>query len=350
MTRTQIRQLMQNRQADTTPDSTSMDLSGATKMPTRPAPANASENQPVLPPEIPQVFLPQQQSFAGDSRVYEPAIVGSARVHYTDSRKGVSAIESLVLLASLEPGDKQVEWSRSQAITLSDDALQTAAQQPCRFAEIPAAATKQKNFGLWEKSLADYLYRTRRFELLLIPSLGVTSKPGESERDFRIRVAQLSREERDRQLEMLRQKHSARLRSAQDRVRRAEEAVDRETQESSSAKFDSAISLGASILGAVLGRKKLGSTSIGRAATAARGMGRAAKSADDVRRAQGRLADSQQRLRELEDDLADEARQLRDRFDASMDAFQTVQIKPRKSDIEVRLVALAWVPVQAAQQ
>ena len=48
----------------------------------------------------------------------------------------------------------------------------------------------------WSKSFVDALYRSETIELRKSPSLGVSSTPSESERDFRIRLQQAAKEAR----------------------------------------------------------------------------------------------------------------------------------------------------------
>ncbi len=207
----------------------------------------------------------------GDGQlVYESSILGLAHVHFADTRKGLSADETLILLGSLDTVSQRVDWANAQLLQVTSDELQMEPQQPCQFAELPAAVSQSKSFKVWRKSLSDELYRKQRFPLLKSRNLGVYSEPGENERDFRIRIAQQAREERDRRIEQLRQKLASKLRKVEERIHRAELTVDREEQEATSAKMDSIISVGTTILRTVLGRKKLSSTSLGRVATSAR--------------------------------------------------------------------------------
>ena len=204
-----------------------------------------------------------------------------------------------------------------------------------------------KNYRQWEKDLDDFLYRTRRYDLFKCEDLGEYSEPGESERDFRIRLAERAREERDLEIEKLRRKYESKIRTLEDRVRRAEQKVERERQEASSAKMQSAISFGATILSAVFGRKVLSSTNIGRASTAARGFDRASKQRQDVTRAEEDMFAYQEQLEDLERQLQDEIDHIADKLDPLTVPLETIQLKPRKTDIEIRLLALAWIPCSA---
>ena len=83
------------------------------------------------------------------------------------------------------------------------------------------AATKARSYRGWTKDFADALYRSRRYSLYRSPSLDELSEPGESARDFRIRLADRAREARDEAVEALRKRYASKLKTLGDRVRRA---------------------------------------------------------------------------------------------------------------------------------
>jgi len=64
----------------------------------------------------------------------------------------------------------------------------------------------------------------QKLELFHCPSLDQLSKPGESERDFRIRLQQAAREARDRQADELKKKYAPKLAALGERKRKAEQA------------------------------------------------------------------------------------------------------------------------------
>ena len=68
----------------------------------------------------------------------------------------------------------------------------------------------------------------------------------------------------------------------EDRIRRAEERVAREQSQFQQQSVQTAISMGATVLGALFGRKLASAGTIGRATTAARGAGRAMREHEDV--------------------------------------------------------------------
>ena len=77
---------------------------------------------------------------------------------------------------------------------------------------------------------------------------------GESERDFRIRLQLEARTARDEAVDAVRKKYAPKQAALAERLRRAEQAVERETQQASDQKMQTAVSVGATLL-ALFGRK-----------------------------------------------------------------------------------------------
>jgi hypothetical protein len=308
---------------------------------------------------VPQVFLHGGPGTGGAPTRYQPRLLGLANVAFVDTRKGLEAHEKLALLAAIGDDPVALEWDDAAPAELADDepagddwraAGNDASAAGAAFAPLPGPATDAKRYARWSKAFADWIYRRRRYELFKSPSLGEISRPGESERDFRIRLTDRAREERDAQLDALRNKYASKFRTLRDRIERAELAVQREKHQAGDAKVQAAISFGSTLLSAVLGRSPLTSGTLGKATTTARGASRASRQADDVRRARAQLEGYREQLEALETEFHQAADEVRVRLDPTMEQFETVTLKPRKSDIDVRLVALAWVPEERLTQ
>src|SRR4029453_4392708 len=101
-------------------------------------------------------------------------------------------------------------------------------------------------------------------EVLRCPLADLVSAPGGTESEFRARVALVLREKRDAAVEALRRKYAPKLTTLEDQVRRGQDRIERERSQLSDQKLNTALSVGTSILGALLGRKKLSVTNMGR--------------------------------------------------------------------------------------
>ena len=209
---------------------------------------------------------------------------------------------------------------------------------------MPPEAAKARSYLAWGKAYAEWLYRTRRLELLRSPATGVVSRPGEAERDFRIRLQTAAREKRDAVVEKVRGGYAPRIARLEERIRAAEAAVEREQAQSTQQSLQTAVSIGATILGAFLGRKTVSAASLGRATTAVRGAGRAMKEREDVGRAAGNVQELAAQRDELQQAMDDEIARVQAAVDPLTEQLESVAIAPKKKDVAVSMTALAWVP------
>jgi hypothetical protein len=308
------------------------------------APASpAKSDKPILPPEITQYYIPVRSSSANATLTYQPMLLGTSEVHYSSS-KTVDVAQQLTLLAAIGDGPVALDWSQATQLDLPVGDLESEPQPNAQFAEVPAAATKAKSYASWQKDLSGWLYRNQRVELLESPTLNVVSNPGESERDFRVRLQQLAREGRDDAVEKLRRKYAPKFAQLEERKRRAEQAVAREAEQAQGQKVQTAISFGATLLSSFLGRKRTSLSTLGRATTAARGVSRSMKESQDVDRAQDNVAAVTQQIADLEAEFQAETKELEGSFDPQTEALEKVNLKPTKANISVKLVTLAWAP------
>ena len=93
-----------------------------------------------------------------------------------------------------------------------------------------------------------------------------------------------------------------------------------------------------------MGRKRVGMSTVGRATTAARGVSRSMKEANDVGRAEETVAAVEQRLAALEADFNAEVEALARSYDPHTERLETVSLKPTKANINVKLLTLVWAP------
>lgn len=302
-------------------------------------------SRPMLPPDVPQHFIPIRGSQpSGSALIYQPMLLGASQVRVSDSKAGVDVTQDVTVLAPISDGAVAVDWNGAMEASLAVADLESAPPDGAQFGSVPGAASKAKSYETWGKDFSGWLFRTQKVDLLKSPSAKDVSKPCESERDFRVRLQQSGREARDKQSDSLRQKYAPKIAALQDRIRRAGQMVERQQAESRASQMQAAISVGASILGAFLGRKTISATNIGRATTAIRGAGRAIKESGDVGQAEENVSALQQQLADLEAQFKRETDALVAATDPLNEKLETISLKPTKTNITVKLVALAWTP------
>jgi hypothetical protein len=347
LTRTQIKQLMDPVRPSQPAAPAATPPAGAPAAPTgkerATAPASA---RPVLPPEVPQFFLPPRAATPeGGSLHYEPMLLGIGKVYYASAKVGVAAQKEVCLITEFSGAASRVDWDGAQEAQIREGDLEKVPHDPdSSYGELPPEGSSPKSYAAWGNAFRDWIYRNRKLELLKSPSLGIVSEPGEPERDFRIRLTQGAREKRDLQIERLRKKYAPRIAALQDRIRRAEQAVEREKAQATQQKLSTAISFGATLLSALTGRKAVSQSTLGRAATTARGASRTMKEAQDVARAAESVEALARQLGELQALLDQETAEVKASADPMAEELEPCEVRPKKADISVSLVSLAWFP------
>ncbi|HEU5180819.1 MAG TPA: DUF87 domain-containing protein [Candidatus Polarisedimenticolia bacterium] len=297
----------------------------------------------LLPAGIKEVFLRLRvQASPGTRLVYRPALLGSARLHFTQVKPRLDMWQEAWLLADLKGGAEDI-WNEARSLE-GEPALDESPAAGASFDPLPEPAGKSKSYQDWKLSLVDALYRRRILTIFSSSRPADVSRLGETEGDFRTRLGMALREKRDQEVEALRQRHAAKLAVLQDRIRRAEQRVSVQQSQYDAQKVQTAISAGATILGALFGRKTFSAGGLGKATTTARGVGRAAREREDVGRAEESLEDLRQQLADLQAKVESEAEALRSGSEAASLPLEKVELHPRKGDIQPRDVLLVWTP------
>jgi hypothetical protein len=318
----------------------------APRGPMKGEPASAgSSGRPVIPPGIDQYFLPVPAGDHGrDARTYAPVVVGAARVTFTDARLKVDITRDAVYATPVSDGAVAVDWQEATELAATAEDLRDQPERSeASFLEVPSAAQQPKNYAAWQKAFGQWLSRTQRIELLRHPATKLTSFPGEAERDFRARVQDALRERRDADVEAVRKKFAARRETLAERIRKAQGTVGREQQQASQQKTQTFLSIGAAAVGALLGRRILSTGTLGRATTAARGVGRTMKEADDVARASENVAALRAQMEAFDQSVVDETASIAAAYDLPVE-LERIAVTPKRGQVQVLFVALGWEP------
>ncbi|MGE3532361.1 MAG: ATP-binding protein, partial [Steroidobacteraceae bacterium] len=297
--------------------------------------------KPVLPAGVNEYYLGN----ASNNATYVPQVLGVAKVHFVDSKTGVDEWQTRHLLAPLTEDGSGPDWAAASLLAEGRTGLVKQAADGLSYAELPAALLRAQNYAGWSKDLAGAIYQGTTLAVHRCAALKLSSNPGESEGDFRSRLSLSLREQRDAEVERLRKQYAPRLQTLQDQQVRAQQKIEREQSQLSQQKLQTALSVGATILGAFFGRKVVNSTNIGRVATAARSAGRISRESQDVDQATGSLETVRQRLNDLQAELEQEIARVQGELDPAAIALESIEVKPRKTDTVVNEVAVVWRPV-----
>ncbi len=297
---------------------------------------------PVLPPQIQQVYLPVYKS--SDRLVYSPSVIGVAEVFYNSAKHNVAASKSYTIVTPILDGAVTIDWSQGEVLDLELLDLDTEPMPDAYFNDYPSIVANPRSYDNWKKLLAQYIRKDLPLTLYMSPTVKETSQVGEDEREFRIRVQHLAHEKRDEAIDKLTKKYASKIKTLEDRQRRARQTLEKRSTTASQKKMDAAVSAGSAILGALLGRKAISATSVSRMGTAMKSTTRAMKSGESIEQAEETLESVQIQLEALQLELEQEMEKIRDEFDLQDEIFEEVEIRTTSTNITIHLIGLGWQP------
>jgi Helicase HerA, central domain len=305
---------------------------------------NEIKEQPILSPEITQYFIPL--SFLGTKKpnefFYKPVILGAVSLNFIDSKLAVDLIKDLTFITPITDGSVPVDWANSQQIEIDIKNLQKNPEN-ANFMDLPPEASKPANYESWKKDFIDWLYRNQKLNLFKVKNLKEISKVEESERDFKIRIDILIRENRDNMTQKLRQKYASKMRSLQEKIQRTENILRLQQEQAQQQKIQTAFSLGSTLIGAFMGRK-IARYTARRASDVMRGVTRTAKEKNDVDKTLQILQSYQRQFLDLETEFKAEVVEIENKIRRNLNDLETITLKLDKKDISVKLLSLTWVP------
>ena len=312
---------------------------------TEEAEAKAKASRPTIPAEVEERFLAVAHSPIGEERlVYRPAIGAAATLHYVNARAAIDDWFEIALLAPLSASRSRTSpWKSAAERDPSSLRFENEPKEGATFSSLPPAAANAKSYAKWKKMLASSLYRDRRLSVWRSRKPALVSTVGESEGDFRVRLREAMREQRDLQVEKLRGRYAPKLARLQERIRAAEQRVEVEQAQYSEKKTQTAISIGATVVGALFGRKLGSLGNVGRATTAMRGAGRASRERGDIARAKEKVSRLRKQLSDLEQKFERDIDALHAKVSREPDVTQ-VKVACRKTDLDIQPLSLVWTP------
>ncbi len=324
MTRKEIASLSNHEPATSPPTSTK------TALLERPAP----------PPGVAERF--QLPSTSGSGAIsYSPHLACRVRLHFVRRSMDLDLWQTTHVIAPLTKeslaGLDAVKFE--SALDLDDEPLPGA-----RFTGSPAGAMSAAKWKRLPAKIKGCCYRNRTLVLFRHRPQKAASSAGESEAAFRARCIQQLREKRAIEQAKIEHRFAPQIERLNDRIRRAEERVEREREQLGDRKMQTAISVGATFLGALFGRKRVGMGTIGRATTAARGFSRQQKERGDVERARQDVGAARAKLKRLQEEFEEKVADLSRLPNPEDLPVASIVVRPRKGDIEVSDPFLLWQP------
>ncbi len=312
-----------------------------------PKPKAPEPMRPRLPKGADEYFIPAGAGVPGEEINYVPAVIRVGEVRYADSKKGVNGTETVSMVNKIDPESGDVDWDQDLelpgGITFSQ--LSREPVQGAAFSPFPQSLLESKVWTSLKKELVDLLYDTHSLTIYHSPLTDQYSNIGENEGDFRARQVHAAREIRDEKVEELRESFDKKIKTIEDRIGRALDKVDEQKAQASSAKMDTAMRIGSTILGAIMGRK-VGTSS----RSAMSGASRTWKESRDVARAEEEVDELQYDLEAMDRECEEAIEKLKEELDPMNEKLEEVRLTPYKKNCDDKAVGVLWMPYRVNPQ
>lgn len=301
--------------------------------------SNSSGQRPTITPNISQYFIPVKNTVTNtENIVYHPYILGGATLTFSDKQAELDLVKDVIFITPVTDNVVPVDWQNAQEIDLKfSEISKDPAKENSHFMQPPSVVNKTEKYVDWKRDFLAWLSQNNKLTLYKDPLTQSLSRPGESEKDFRLRIGQKVRENRDESAEKLRKKFAPKLAAIQEKINRAKQKMNLENDQVKQQNVQTAISIGTSLLGAFMGRRRRRTSSL------ARGIGRSMKERKDVQYAKESLESLNQQLLNVQSEFDSEVASLNTKLN-QQDVLETVIFKPNKNDISVKLLSLVWYP------
>jgi hypothetical protein len=339
LTRSQIKTLMDPKRADFMTTALAVSTSANPMAMPGGTPASASTARPAVGAGVREIFVAPTGDAAGI--IYHPHLLRVGTVRFASPTAGADISRTVRMVNPIV--EKGIDWESSVE---PPDHVEDGPGEPqsgAGFAELPGFAMNAANYKQVEKDFADWLYRNERAEVFTCAALKAESQVGESEGEFRARLAHEARETRDAAIETIRAATARKVATIEGRLHTAEGQLARQKAESTAANMQAGVSVLGGLLSGLFGRK-VGVGTLSRGSSAISKAASAYKQHQDVSIADAKIAGIAGEIAAIQADLESEVAKISESYEPSALTLNTQSIKPAKADVKVERVALLWLP------
>lgn len=306
---------------------------------------------PTISRDIQQIFLPviknaalsiqeiknkyqSELQFEESSLVYSPGVIGKAIIHFQDKNIDLKEDQERTLIID---NPELLNWDESKEIKVSQ--VLNDPESKSKFSEIPEKINNPKDFNELKRSFNDFLFYNSNFKLYHSPHFKIYSKSNESKAEFILKLNQMARETRDEEIDKIEQKYAKEIQKLKSKLSKSQEILIKKQASANSLKQEAMISAGESVLGMFMGKRSTRS-----ATTTVKKYQKSKDISAEIDKVNKDITSLNEEMEFLENELKLQIDLIKQKREKEITEVKEVIIQPKKSDIEIKMVSLAWIP------
>ncbi len=284
-------------------------------------------SRPILPFALAQRY--EIYNYQADILQFLPFLHIEAKLHYLNATRGIDEIRQKICDIALTEKFLENSCQESEQETL----FGTKVPPNASYTPLPASFVTYKLSEL-KKAIKNRLYMQERLTLYKIAKLRLVSKVDESYEEFIQRALDLLRQKQQEAVDTLQERFAKKFARLEQKLFKLEQKLQKEKNEAEQKTTDTLLTVGITLLESLFGKKRsLRSSTLSK-------VKRAYDEYSDVALIQQQIGAIKKQIEELQSELEKKSEQIAKRYALTNYPVEKVYIKPRKSEMELKLTLL----------
>ncbi len=313
--------------------------------------------KPGVPGRTEEYFLPQNLTLSEAAKrdgrslppsaqsagiLYRPVLVAQANVSYSNRRYNLD--HEVWQTAVVPQPDRRgvVRWQDYESEQIDERQLDRAPVLDARFQMLEAPFDDSKTVTTMKRDFEDWLYRSLEVEVKANEELKIYGGPNVSETDFAEQCADAAKEKSSAESKKVAVQYEKKIDSLEDKLKREERELAEDEAEYSQRKREEAVTHAETLFSLFSKRRRSVSSSMTKRRMTA-------KAKADIEESKDQIEDYQKEIVELEEEAEDALREIQEKWEDVAQDTTTIPVTPAKSNINVTLFGVAWLPHHIVQ-
>lgn len=308
-----------------------------------------TETRPAVPTGVGEYFLPANVRFNEGAQTraeelplfYRPVLLGQADVRLVNARYNVNTVTQHAVLVTDPDPKGNVRWGDYVVSPVDERSLERTPAPGARFEMLDAPLTDARTMKALEAQFVDWVYRNAAIAVRANEKLKVFAGPDVDDAEFERLCAAAADDQMDAELDRVRDRYEAKMKSIQDKLAREERELAQDQAEYNQRKQEEWMKHAETFFGILGKRRRSLSSSLSK-----RRMTATAKS--DIEESEQAIAAFQAQLADLKAEMEAELDEIEAKWAQVAAEASEIKLSPKKTDVRAALFGVAWFPYYLA--
>ncbi|WP_420641245.1 helicase HerA domain-containing protein [Candidatus Leptofilum sp.] len=313
--------------------------------------------KPGIPGRTEEYFLPQNLTLSEAAKrdgrslstsakaagiLYRPVLLAQASVMFSNRRYNLD--HEVWQTAVVPEPDRRgvIRWQDYEASRIDDRQLDRTPVLDARFELLEAPLNDAKSVTAMKKDFADWIYRSLEIEVKANEELKIYGGPNVSIQEFAKECAEAGKEASDAESKKVAAQYEKKIDSLEGKLKREERELAEDEAEYDQRKREEAVTHAETLFSLFSKRRRSVSSSMTKRRMTA-------KAKADIEESKDQIEEYEKEIAELEEEAEEALAEIQAKWEAISNDMTAIPVTPAKSNINVSLFGVAWLPHHIVQ-